>query len=129
MSELIQTTRQHLELNETVRMAGTARLSVDPSLLESMAVQGKAPLFGVVSRLTSQKGIDLVLGALDAVLAEGGQLVVLGQGEAALQQALTGARVELHLPDAIGHVEVGELGWSNIAPLWRAIDSLLALRD
>jgi pimeloyl-ACP methyl ester carboxylesterase len=47
----------------------------------------------------------------------------------ALQRALTGTRAELHLPDAIGHVEVDELGWSNIAPLWRAIDSLLALRD
>jgi starch synthase len=45
-------------------------------------------LFGVVSRLTSQKGIDLVLGALDQLLAADGQLVVLGQGEPALQNAL-----------------------------------------
>ncbi len=34
--------------NETVRMAGTARLSVDPALLESMAVQGKAPKCAIV---------------------------------------------------------------------------------
>ena len=47
----------------------------------------------------------------------------------ALQRAFTNMRTELHLPDAIGHVEVDELGWFNIAPLWRAIDSLLALRD
>jgi pimeloyl-ACP methyl ester carboxylesterase len=46
----------------------------------------------------------------------------------ALQRAI-GASAELHLPDGIGHVEVATLTWSNIAPLWRAIDSLLALRD
>lgn len=33
---------------ETVRVAGTARLSVDPALLESMAVQGKVPKCAVV---------------------------------------------------------------------------------
>ncbi len=33
---------------ETVRCAGTARLSVDPELLESMAVQGKAPKCAIV---------------------------------------------------------------------------------
>lgn len=33
---------------ETVRVAGTARLSVDPELLASMAVQGKAPKCAVV---------------------------------------------------------------------------------
>lgn len=35
-------------INETVRIAGTARLSVDPALLESMAVQGKAPKSAIV---------------------------------------------------------------------------------
>jgi starch synthase len=53
-------------------------LSVDPS----------AMLFAVVSRLTSQKGIDLVLACLDAMLAQGAQLVVLGQGDPWLQDAL-----------------------------------------
>ncbi|UYN94842.1 MAG: pyridoxamine 5'-phosphate oxidase family protein [Enhydrobacter sp.] len=33
---------------ETVRLAGTARLSVDAALLESMAVQGKAPKCAIV---------------------------------------------------------------------------------
>ena len=33
---------------ETVRVAGTARLSVDPELLESMAVQGKTPKCAIV---------------------------------------------------------------------------------
>ncbi|MBA3771930.1 MAG: glycogen synthase GlgA [Ramlibacter sp.] len=56
-----------------------------------LSVDPRAMLFGLVSRLTSQKGIDLVLGVLDATLASGGQLVVLGQGEPALQDALLAA--------------------------------------
>jgi starch synthase len=51
----------------------------------------KAMLFGLVSRLTGQKGVDLVLGALPRMLELGGQLVVLGQGEPALQDALRAA--------------------------------------
>ena len=35
-------------VNDTVRVAGTARLSVDPELLASMAVQGKAPKCAIV---------------------------------------------------------------------------------
>jgi starch synthase len=50
-----------------------------------------ALLFTVLSRLTSQKGIDLVIGAIPTILAEGGQLAVLGAGDAALQQALQSA--------------------------------------
>src|SRR5690242_1640409 len=34
--------------NETARLAGTARLSTDPELLASMAVQGKAPRAAIV---------------------------------------------------------------------------------
>jgi starch synthase len=50
-----------------------------------LLVNPKAPLFGVVSRLTSQKGLDLVLDALPALLAQGAQLAVQGSGDATLQ--------------------------------------------
>ncbi|MBA2672271.1 glycogen synthase GlgA [Ramlibacter sp.] len=53
-----------------------------------LAPDPDAMLFGVVSRLTAQKGIDLVLGGLKDLLARGGQLAVLGQGDPGLQQAL-----------------------------------------
>lgn len=62
-----------------------------------------APLLGVVSRLTAQKGLDLLLGALPAWVERGGQLVVQGSGEPALEQALRAAaarhprQVALHL--------------------------------
>ncbi len=50
-----------------------------------------APLFGIVSRLTAQKGLDLVLGALPALLQAGGQLLVLGSGDPDLEAALRDA--------------------------------------
>jgi starch synthase len=52
---------------------------------------GDAPLFGVVSRLSGQKGLDLVLGALPALLRLGGQLCVQGSGETALEAAFSAA--------------------------------------
>ena len=47
-----------------------------------------SPLVCMVSRLTAQKGIDLVAAALDAIVASGARLVVLGTGDPALQDAL-----------------------------------------
>ena len=48
-------------------------------------------LFGVISRLSAQKGIDLLLAALPTLLDGGGQLVVLGSGEAPLEAGLRAA--------------------------------------
>jgi starch synthase len=56
-----------------------------------LAQNPAAMLFGVVSRLTSQKGIDLVLRALPRMVEQGAQFVVLGQGESALHDALQSA--------------------------------------
>ncbi|WP_088279643.1 glycogen synthase GlgA [Ideonella sp. A 288] len=49
---------------------------------------GDGPLICMVSRLTAQKGIDLVAATLDAIVATGARLVVLGAGDRALQDAL-----------------------------------------
>jgi starch synthase len=56
-----------------------------------LPTDAKAMLFAVVSRLAPQKGVDLILGALPRLVAGGAQLVVLGQGEPGLQQALQDA--------------------------------------
>jgi starch synthase len=60
----------------------------------------RGPLFGLVARLVHQKGIDLVLSAADEIIGSGGQIVVTGSGEPALEQAL----VEAHRrrPDSVG---------------------------
>jgi starch synthase len=42
----------------------------------------------MISRLTTQKGIDLVAASLDAIVNAGARLVVLGSGDAALEDAL-----------------------------------------
>jgi starch synthase len=52
-----------------------------------LATNPAAPIFGVVSRLSSQKGLDLVLGALPGLLRRGGQLALQGTGDPALEAA------------------------------------------
>ena len=52
-----------------------------------LAVAPDAPLFVLVSRLTEQKGLHLVLSGLDALLAQGGQLALLGAGDGWLEEA------------------------------------------
>ena len=47
-----------------------------------------ALLFGLISRFTWQKGIDLILAAIETIITINGQLVVLGTGEPALENAL-----------------------------------------
>src|SRR5215472_549499 len=49
----------------------------------------REPLFGAVSRLTPQKGLDLVLAALPDLVAGGCQLALLGSGDSDLEQAFT----------------------------------------
>lgn len=53
-----------------------------------------ALLFGLVSRLTGQKGIDLVAANLPWLLARGAQLAVLGSGDPELEDRLTRAARE-----------------------------------
>ncbi len=66
-----------------------------------------APLFGVVSRLTPQKGLDLVLAGLPRLVAARGQLALLGSGDADLEHGFAAA-AEAHR----GHVAV-ELGYDE----------------
>jgi starch synthase len=49
------------------------------------------PLFAVVSRLSHQKGLDLLLQALPALAAKGAQLALLGSGERALEAGFAAA--------------------------------------
>jgi starch synthase len=48
-------------------------------------VSAEAAVFAVVSRLSSQKGLDLVLASLPALLRSGAQLVVQGSGDPLLE--------------------------------------------
>lgn len=46
------------------------------------------PLFGMVSRLVEQKGVDLVAACVDRFPAAGAQLVILGTGDPAYEEVL-----------------------------------------
>jgi starch synthase len=59
----------------------------------------RGPLFSIVSRLVHQKGIDLSLEAAETIVAEGGQLVVKGQGESRLEDAV--ARLAQRYPQSV----------------------------
>ena len=49
--------------------------------------EADGPLCIVISRLTEQKGLDLLLEALPTLLARGGQLALLGSGDRGLEEA------------------------------------------
>ncbi|MEQ9042149.1 MAG: glycogen synthase GlgA [Silicimonas sp.] len=51
------------------------------------------PLCAVISRLSHQKGLDVLLQALPALVDRGGQLVLLGSGDPALEAAFREAAV------------------------------------
>jgi starch synthase len=93
-----------LELRAANKLALQRRLGLDPS--------PNAPLLGVVSRLSWQKGLDLLLESMPTVLREGMQLVLLGSGDADLQdryQALAKANasriaVVIGYDEALAHL-------------------------
>ncbi|WP_380785405.1 glycogen synthase GlgA [Sphingomonas sp. R86521] len=65
---------------------------------------GDGPLFTVISRLTAQKGMDVLAAVLDDLVAMGGRLALLGSGDAALERAFLDA-AERH-PGRVG-VRIG----------------------
>ncbi|MFN0100050.1 MAG: glycogen synthase GlgA [Gemmatimonadaceae bacterium] len=77
-----------------------------------LAQDPDALLFGVVSRLTWQKGLDLLVSAIPTLAAQGVQLAVLGSGEAPLEASFTAAAaadrsrvaVQLGYDEALAHL-------------------------
>jgi len=54
----------------------------------SLTGGGWTPVVGIVSRLAGQKGLDIVCDALPALFALGVRLIILGTGEAKIQDSL-----------------------------------------
>jgi starch synthase len=85
-------------------------LRIDMRVRNKTALQAKMgltprldrPLFGVVSRLSDQKGLDLLLEALPGIIAKGGQLALLGSGEPSLEGGFTAAAAAR--PDSVSCV-------------------------
>jgi starch synthase len=89
---------------DAARMAGKAvcRQALQTEL--GLAADDDALLVCIISRLTSQKGLDLVLGALPEVLRAGVQLAVQGTGDPALEAAF---RMAAHAHPGRVHVHLG----------------------
>lgn len=80
------------------RAASKVALQVRLGLAEDAA----APVMGVISRLSWQKGLDLLHAALPVLLEEGAQLALLGSGDAALEHSF-GAAADAY-PGRVGCV-------------------------
>lgn len=77
-------------------------------LAEFGLADGGGPLCVVVSRLSGQKGLDLLLEALPALTARGGRLILLGSGDRALENAWLAAAsdavaVRIGYDEALSH--------------------------
>ncbi len=67
--------------------------------------EAAGPLCVVVSRLTEQKGLDLLIEALPALLGRGGQLAVLGSGEGWMEESFRRATASGQVGVRIGYDE------------------------
>ncbi len=81
-------------------LVGKARCKADLQAALGLRPDSEGPLFAIVSRLAWQKGIDVALDALPAVLASSAaQLVTLGSGDAELERRLH--ELAAHFPDRV----------------------------
>jgi len=91
----------------TARSIG--RRQINKRAIEKMFAlgPGDGPLFTVISRLTWQKGMDVLSWCLDELVALGGRLALLGSGDAALEAAFLegAARHPGHVGVRIGYDE------------------------
>ncbi len=92
---------------QAAKRALQQRLKLDPDQ--------STPLFGAVSRLTPQKGLDLLLAIIPELAASGHQLALLGSGDLDLERGFAvaaqayGGRtaVELGYDEALSHLIIG----------------------
>lgn len=76
------------------KLAGKAKCKAALQATMGLEVVADKPLFAVVSRLTEQKGLHLVLEVLHEITDRGGQFVLLGSGDAAMEAAFRVAAAE-----------------------------------
>jgi starch synthase len=62
-------------------LAGKATCKAALQKAASFKVDPNVPLLGMITRLDRQKGIDLLVGAVEDIIATGAQLIILGTGD------------------------------------------------
>lgn len=76
---------RYLQANFTTRTLSKRRENKRAIEIEFGLEPGDGPLFIVVSRLTWQKGMDVLLEVLDHLVGIGGRLALLGSGDATME--------------------------------------------
>ena len=89
---------------DATRLDGKAACKRALQVELGLAPRADAPLLAVVSRMSPQKGLDLLLSVLPQWLGAGGQVAMLGSGEPALEHAWSAAARAA--PDAVA-VRIG----------------------
>jgi starch synthase len=69
------------------RLAGKPKNKIALQKELRLPVAAKTPLFGTITRLAEQKGVDIQLGALEEMLSADIQFVLIGSGSAAYERA------------------------------------------
>jgi len=69
------------------RLAGKQKNKTDLQKEFGLPVAADVPLFGTITRLAEQKGVDIQLGALEEMLSADIQFVLLGSGSTAYERA------------------------------------------
>jgi starch synthase len=89
-------------------LAGKQRCKQHLQERMDLETRADAPLFGLIARMTHQKGLDLVLGVAEGIIHRGGQLIMLGTGDKGIEQAVrdTAARHPGQAACFIGYDEV-----------------------
>ncbi len=79
----------HLPVNYNATSLGRKRANRTALLQEfGLDAQDAGPVFSAVSRLTWQKGMDMLAETADEIVWNGGKLIVFGQGDHAIERQL-----------------------------------------
>ncbi len=81
-------------------LSGKKSCKADLQLAFGLPLDADVPLVGMVSRLTEQKGIDLLQGAMDRLLSRNLQLAIIGTGDSRYEQFFSAVAVTR--PDRVG---------------------------
>lgn len=103
----------YLSVNFDAKAPAKGKKACKVSLQREMKLEEKAdaPLIGVVSRLSEQKGLDLLLTIIEQVIKAGGQIALLGTGDKRQEAAFVAAasanpgRIAAHIgyDEALSH--------------------------
>ncbi|MGE4064211.1 MAG: glycogen synthase GlgA [Rhodospirillaceae bacterium] len=66
----------------------TGKEKTAASVREHFGLGKSGPLFSVISRLVHQKGLDLLEESADSIVRKGGQVVVIGEGDPAIEKSM-----------------------------------------